>query len=252
MIRTLYALLLILLTHKAFGQFIDDPHTQPGLRGRIDSVVVNTWSPEENNKERTLVSKDVCIYNRNQHIITSYYYLYLPMPDIGVIKEPVKTAYTYDGKGNLIESMRYFSTGEPWVQTTYSKSADLVVSREYHCPDKSLTSTDSLIIDKNDRVIERDSYGEGLGLYSKSYFKYDKNRLIKKDTYSSNGALMFERQFRYDIDGNVIEDDNINGYREKHIYTYDKFDKKHNWLVRIEYLNARPYWTEERLIYYHK
>jgi hypothetical protein len=252
MIRTLYTLSLILLTHTAFGQFIDDTHTQPGLRGRIDSVVVKTWSAEENNQERTLVSKDVCIYNKNQHIITSYYYLYLAMPHTGVVKDPVKTAYTYDGEGNLIESMRYFSTGEPWVQTTYLKSADLVVSREYYCPNKILTNTDSLIIDKDERVIERDSYVKGLGLYSKSYFKYDKNRLIKEDTYSSNGVLMFERQCRYDIDHNIIEDDNINGDREKHIYTYDKFDKKHNWLVRTEYLNARPYWVEERLIYYHK
>jgi hypothetical protein len=238
-----------------FAQFTDNPHMGSAVKEKVDSVVTivsfyHIVNADSSIKE--LLSRDVKIYKKEK-LIKSYDRSYLGLAHTGIDSRPVKTVYIYDKEGNLIEQLRYFTTGEPWVKDVYLIHGLMITVYSYYCPDNSLTETDSLKTDVAGKMLQRSTYGKEANLFSKSLFKYDeRSNLLTEITYRDDGSLMFERYCKYDRDGNIIEDYNPHGDRQRHTYEYQKYDDRHNWLTQIEYINNQAMRIRDRKIYYRK
>jgi len=253
-IKPLFTFLFILSFVNCFGQFAFNVQPVSTLKGKIDSIVTTTLYRYNSGLRDTtkLVERLTNIYNKRKQLIESNNCSYIQPQHSGIDARPVKTLYIYDNNGNLIESNRYFTTGELWVKDTFFKNGSMVVAREYFCPNNQLTNTDTLKIDFFGRIKERDTYVRGVGLFTKSYFKYDeKGRLIVEDTFRGDGSLMFKHTCIYNVDGDIVEDNNPFGDREVHTYKYEKYDKMNNWLKQTEYVNHQSRVIQERVIAYY-
>jgi len=253
--KALFTCLFVMWMINCFGQFPNIYDASSILNGEVNSVVLSTLYVDKNvGKPDTtaLVSQSTSIYNKNKQLIESDDRSYLQPEHSRIDSRPVKTVYSYDNNGNLTGSRRYFTTGELWVKDTYSKKGSVIEGREFFCPDNSLTNTDTLTIDTFGRATECDTYVKGVGLFTKSYFKYDDaGRLVTENTYRDDGTVMYKRSCKYNADGDIIEDNNPFGDRDIHTYTYEKFDRMHNWLKQTECLNGQFYIIHERVIIYY-
>jgi hypothetical protein len=253
--KLLLICLFTLWLGNCFGQFTKDLYKSNILKGKIDSVVttISFAHDSTNHDPFYLIQRIAEIYNNNKKLLESQTSSFQPRPDIGVDKRPVKTIYIYDADGNLAESKRYYTTGELWVKEVYSKNGLTVVAQEYDYPDNKMNHTDKITIDSSGKIIEIDSYNKNMILFSKSYFAYDgSGKLIKEDTHYEDGSLMSDRSNKYNSDGDIVEYTDPFGYRKAvHTYTYEKYDKMHNWLKQTEYIDNEPYMVRERVIVYY-
>jgi hypothetical protein len=253
--RMLFTCVFALCIINCFGQFTNDFHNGTDLKGQIDSVVSKTLYVGKivGRPDTTeLVSQSTHIYNKKGQLVESDDRSFMQPEHSAIDSRPAKTFYTYDADGNLTESLRHYTTGQPWVKNTYSKKDSVIEMKNVFCPDNTQVDTDTIKMNANGRITECDTYTKGVGLYIKTYYKYDEaGRLIKEDTYRSDGSLMSKRTCKYNADGDIIEDNNPNGDRADHTFTYQKYDQMHNWIKQIEYVNPYFHIIHERSIVYY-
>ncbi|WP_461450851.1 hypothetical protein [Mucilaginibacter sp.] len=225
------------------------------LKGPVDSVITTTCFINKygGQTSTTDVYKCIALYDKKSQLVVVYDYSYYDF-DGGFAskRNPVKTKYTYDVVGNLTQLTRYFASGKLWTRNIFIVNNNEISEKEYYCVDNKVTDWDTVRLDVYGKNIERDDYSQGLGLFSKSYFKYDLNgKQIEEDCYRGIGSLMFVRYCKYDEDGNLIEDQHPNGDSEVYKYTYENYDKMHNWTIQTKYIKDKPYEVIERHITYY-
>ena len=109
--------------------------------------------------------------------------------------------------------------------------------------------------DKKGNNIETNSYNSDGSLGFKYIYKYDeKGNKIEVNIYDSDGNLNFRWIYKYDEKGNMIEDNKYwfdANLADVITYKYE-FDKKDNWIKKIEYRDNHPETITEREIEYYK
>ncbi len=252
----LFSCLFAFCLTNCFGQFIGGFSSDSPLKGKIDSITIVSTFIEKHTSKSILsdtISKEEYAYNEHRQLIESYYRFYMPTPHVGINSRPVKTIYLYDKAGDLFQSQRYFTTGKPWVKSTYVKNGFVIEARSYYCPDNSQGGFDTLKVNSKGRIIEDDHYDMGGKLYIKTYLKYNTNgQITKRSVNNADGSPTNNFYWAYNSFGDLTEEYSSFDADEKHTYRYDEYDKMHNWLHKIEYINGSPFKSISRKIYYRK
>jgi len=139
-----------------------------------------------------------------------------------------KTIYKYDDGGNEIEVNMYASDGSLYLKTTFKNDGNGNKTEEiWFTADGSLLSKDIYKYDGLGNKTEQSSYDDGI-LDTRYTYKVDENG----NDIERNG---------YDASGNLVS---------KNIYQYE-YDKKRNWIKRIDFENDIPQLFIEREIEYY-
>jgi hypothetical protein len=110
--------------------------------------------------------------------------------------------------------------------------------------------------DDNGRKIEENYYGADSALEHKSKYQYDeKGNVAEFDQYAvQEGWSLYKTSYKRNKKGNCIEL-NISSCNDttatRHTFEYLTYDKKGNWLKRVQYLNGKPKVVIERQIKYY-
>jgi len=169
--------------------------------------------------------------------------------------ESGKETFKYDDKGNPIELSRYYPVDSleiSWKYTYKYDDNDNIVEKNTYTNGSLEGSLVTYKYDDKDNLTEVSVYTiDGL-LHWKNIFIYDdKGNEIEKNSFQ-NGSLSWKEISKYDDNGNKIESSNFyqNGVNHKYIYKYD-YDKKNNWIKRIDFGGDTPKYIIERIIEYY-
>lgn len=220
-----------------------------------------------NSKNEVTRKYDITYNGKNP--VESYYY-----DDKGKITG--KETYVYDDNGNELSSSSYDADG------TFRYKFE----RKY---DKNNNEIEWLGINPNGRKETRQVWeynDKGLktvkyfyerydSLINKETFKYDeKGNLVEHNAFTPEGGQgFFSNDHAFDKNNYVLGDtilsrivnkyDENNNLIERYFYdnkgkvylTYEykyKYDEAKNWIQKIEYIDKKPVWIEEREIEYYK
>lgn len=156
-----------------------------------------------------------------------------------------KTIYTYNQKGDLIESSDYTKFGQNIGKVTMEYSAN-------KCIEKNSSSGQSIIknYDYKGNIIEEKTFDDAGKLFCRRNMKYDSKGYKIEEAYSV--CLNKEKDiFSYDINGNctgVVSYSPDGQIRSKKVYKYDKLgnlieessfdgDNQLVWSIKVKYSN---------------
>jgi len=173
-----------------------------------------------------------------------------------------KSTYKYDDEGNRIELNRYDSDGNlSWKETYKNDNEGNRIEMNTYGSDGSLSWKRTYKYDDEGNKIEISIYEHRFGrdgnFFGKSTYKYDdEGNRIEINRYGSDGSLASKITYKYDDEGNRIEEnkyiqfyDPDGSLTSKHTYKYE-YDKKGNWISRIEFEDDVPEYITEREIEY--
>jgi len=238
----MFTCLFILKFAVCFAQFTGSNHIDSYLNGKVDSVVTINYStlrgPDKLVK-KNITAKTVDLFNKKSELIAEFFYLHHG-------EQMVKSTtlnYTYDKNGNLLHLKIQRSNGEN-NETTYITKGSIV----------SLSNGVKIKIDAKGKKIENSEYDNSGKVSYKSYYKYNINeKLIEQNIYRGNdNSLMSTDVYEYDKYGNEVKEYDKSHPTQSITYTYDAYDKMHNWIKRTMYKYGTPIGIDERQIVYHK
>lgn len=223
----------------------------------------------------TLVYKNSMVYNGNNQATQQRSYS-------ANEKLNLKSSYTYNDHGNVIEIAVYTANDKLSARYTYKCDADgQVLAEAGYRADGSLNWKKKYEYNRRGQVIEMfrddsDNHFDRTYIYiynnkhqlkeeilkdadhifDKRYvYTYDKKgRRILEESYNSSAKLYSRLQYRYDGRGNKTEMNEMYAGEKsigRYSYTYD-YDRKGNWIRRIEYYNDIPKYIVTRDIVYHR
>lgn len=164
--------------------------------------------------------------------------------------------FKYDDRGNNIEGIWYKSDGSLDDRYTYKydDKGNKVEYKEYNS-DGILEEEYTWKYNDNGNIIEKYRYNFDGKLEKEYTWKYDDNgNLVEFNIYNSDGKLEEYIILEYDDNGNLVEDiwyNSDGSIYKKYTYKF-KFDKKNNWIERIEYIDDTPNSIIEREIEYYQ
>jgi len=165
----------------------------------------------------------------------------------------LKETYKYDEKRNMIEWNYYRSSEDSLTDRKTYKYDDNGNQIEYNYTsflDSSFNKREVTKYDEKGNIIENITYNRDGNLVSTSVFIYNnKGNLIETKLYSSNGGLDQRKTYHYDKVGNLVSWISFDGF-DKRKCEY-KFDKKGNWIKKIEFENGKLLSITEREIEYY-
>jgi len=171
----------------------------------------------------TLTKKETYTYNRWGKPATYIYNTY--QPDTKKWKKTTST-YTYDKKGNLLESK------EPWqtLRYTYDKNGNEIEVFEYNESGVLQKKNTGSYDDKNNKKEEINIiFSEDGSIDHKYKYTYDEaGRLIEWAKYDNKGNLLYTYRTLYDARGNKTEEVEESTVKIPKIKYQYKFDKKDN------------------------
>ncbi|TSJ38688.1 hypothetical protein FO440_19475 [Mucilaginibacter corticis] len=161
--------------------------------------------------------------------------------------------------------LSYDENGNAEFKNAYSYSANkkLVTLKGYFLDGKrSYTNSESYKIDASGRILEKYHYNEGFApdvkyQYEKTVYKYNAKGLrVEEVEYDLNGSKTSQRFNKYNQNNDLAETNYIwlkDQRGNEHItFTYTKYDKHHNWLIKNLFLNGHFHSVTERQITYYK
>ena len=160
----------------------------------------------------------------------------------------------FNDKGNNIERNIYNSDGnldKKWTYK-YDDKGNKIEVNGYNS-DGSLDNKLTFNYDDKGNSIEVNVYNSDGSLNEKRTYKYDdKGNKIEENWYNSDSSLYMKWTYEYNDRGNMIEK---NWYKSdgnlfsKTTYKHE-YDKKNNWIKRIEFEKEIPKYILEREIKY--
>lgn len=169
----------------------------------------------------------------------------------GELKE--KYIFEYDNKDNKSEQKIYDSDGSLRFKYLYKyDKKGILIEESIYNSDGSLFYKFLFEYDKNKKLRGMNSYDSDGELQEKYVFEYDKKRCkSEQKTYDSDGSLKYKFFHKYDKKRNLTETTIVDKLDQKYEYKYEyEFDKKGNWINRIEFKNNIPNEITEREIEY--
>ena len=156
----------------------------------------------------------------------------------------LKGTYKYDDDGNKIEFRRYIAEMESEFKKTYEYDDDgnMIVENSFDS-EGEINKKRTYEYDKNGNKIQFILFSSDGSMSSKSNYEYDRNgNRTQEIRYKADGSLSEKKTYKYDDNGNLIEENSIHSSGEIYenwSYEYD-YDKKGNWVKRIDFSNGVP------------
>lgn len=134
----------------------------------------------------------------------------------------------YDGKGNWLPDQT--------ISYKYDDIGNLIEVDTYYNTDGSLSGKEFFKYDDKGNRTEGKSYKSDGSLSSKSTTKYDVNgNRLEDNYYDAGGNLLNKTIYKYDDSENLVEMKNDGLLSGKCIYKSYQYDKKGNWIRRMEF-----------------
>ncbi len=208
------------LTNKNFYRL---DHLITNAKYKYDNIG-NLIQIDEYNYEGTISQKTIFLYNSQNNKIKST--IYLPHKKIFS-----KEVWEYDSKNNISE---YIITGK---DISYLSTRRLYKYNEIN------------------KQCEVDEYNKDGTFWIRTLKKYNSNGdIIEEAAYFDNNYLRNKRVYNYGNQSTEIADTlySNNGVNfGKYHYTYEAFDRDHNWLKVIGYKDGKIDFIKEREIIYY-
>ncbi len=201
-----------------------------------------------------LLSKEYCLMD----ILSSYKYKYDKRGRLieRMNFDRLDRKYEYDTSGNQIKELMYDSEGlmGSWMYKYDNKGNR--IERAGFLGD-SFVERWIKLYDRDNRKIKEymvDEEPDTIPTYSVITFEYDsKGRLTKTLTTDPDTTIQAVSTFKYDDKDNLVEHYSKNDFqrRTEELKTFKyEYDKKENWIQKIEYINSKPITITERKIEY--
>ena len=142
----------------------------------------------------------------------------------------------YDDWGNETEHNFYNDDGSLLDKVKFKYEGNRKSGSQY-TNDGILSSKSTYEYDNSANLTVVNWYKPDGSSIVKYTIKYDsKKNKVEEENYNADGNLTSKSRFKYDTKRNVIEriDSASDGSLSKTTYQYDKYDKKGNWLRKIE------------------
>ena len=263
LLKPFLIIILLLVSSVSYAQFINGLNHRLNLHGKVQSCVTTQYNHlRYDTSARYKVSFDSLIFNSKGQEIK------------GFTTSAVRGADTnkkycfipkYDKAGNLTEVLSYDENGNAEFKNAYSYSANkkLVTLKGYFLDGKhSYTNSESYKINGSGRILEKYHPNESFVpdvkcQYGKTVYKYNAKGLrVKEIEYDLNGLEISKRFLKYNQNNEMSESNFIwlkdQRGNEYITFTYIKYDKHHNWLVKNMFLNGKFHSVTERQITYYK
>jgi hypothetical protein len=167
-------------------------------------------------------------------------------------KQNTNTVFLNDKQGNCIESTwyKYDGTLISKEKLTYDENKNRIEKRNY----KSSGEQERFYIFKYDnsgnKIEERNHDAQGQLIYRHVY-KYDKKgrKIDELGFLEPNQVLDYSTTIFYDIHGNISKEINSGNRNYQMEFRYE-YDRRNNWIRKIEYRNNEPELILERTIEY--
>ncbi len=217
-------------------------------KGKLDSVITEYFNVEKsgNDEYLELNDKESLFFNAKGLLIEDW------ASDYGDAEEGAfKDIYVYDSAGNYSQELRYSSKGKLTGNVSYSFDPvrRLVETKTVN------TIRGRMLLDKAGNILEDITYNEYPIAFSTTRFKYNYKGLCTESYQTwTNSTDMQKITYFYNADNDLIKEVVINDGKllVTKTYSYEKFDKMHNWLIQKMYSNGRLSNVSERKIAYRK
>ncbi|GEM_PF-3919365 len=247
-----YLIILFLIFSCSFFVHYDDEYEK--LKGQVKTVEESTYSIIESNgkvEKSRLTSKIVMAYDKDGNEAGRKIY-----DTNGDLKEVI--ACLYNEQNKLKEETGINAQGEMTTRTTYKYN------------DKGMMVEENLwtLIYANPIATTTYSYDdEGRMKESIAWYSYKKDKVMWRYVYEYNaqGQKVMQKTFKEDgsLERKYVYEYNDKGYQSKEEVTGDvilgstyifkyQYDKKGNWIKRIEIFEGEPSGITERIINYYE
>ncbi len=222
------------------------------LIGSIDEVMSGKGEVKKGDKQ---LSSTITVFDERGNIIEETEakdIISLSGAITGKSQNKKKYTYKYDTSGNRVEKSIYHAEGTLWF--TYYYKYDDKGNQIESAPDENTLTKNIYKHDDKGSLIE-DIYILNGKQWSKKVFKYDlKGNIIEMQLFPDieKGTPSSITIYKYDDEGNEVETESHSPEGEifiKYSYKY-KYDKKKNWVIKIESINDKPNSFIEREIKY--
>lgn len=255
--------ILSTVTTVANAQFTNEVKLWNNLQGKVKTCTTIGYNIRKGDtaSKRIYIFDSVVFDNKGQ-VIKTFKSNTVRGADIN---KRIFTSYEYDSKGNLIGQLYHDFDGkaEAKLVYNYSRAKKLIMLKIYFLKEKdSSRVSDSYKVDAAGRVLEKYHYNESFVpdvkcQYVKTVYKYNaKGARIEELEYDLNGLEISKRFSKYDQNNQMLEtafiwikDERAN---EAMSFTYTRYDKHHNWLVRNRIIHGKLHSVNERRITYYK
>jgi len=258
------------------------------LNGKIKTITQNTYGEYSKGKDVIYIFDEYGLQIRRKGIGQDifYYYKFNKIIESSICradngKEYRKNEYLYDERGNLIKHIHIFLPNEKTItkyfynnenklieerdsrktiKYQYDANGDCVIEEEYGGKDVLTEKKEHKYI--NHKLVETFSWQrfEGEDLYIKDLYTYNENGTLKSNThiiyhYGSKNHIAMENttsyHYIYDDKNRLIEykEINIGDYLDV-TTTYENFDKKGNWQLKITYKDGKETKVTRKFEYY--
>lgn len=168
-----------------------------------------------------------------------------------------RRVFTTDKNGNITEMLRFDANDSLVLKSLhqFDKNNYEIQSYRYNATD-SLTSKTVSNYNESGNLIERFNYGADESLTTKTLYKYDNlGNITERTIFGSDENLIEKTIYQYNEKSLETEKNTFNpknNSNTKTTYKYEKYDKKYNWIERIEYKDDVAVKITEREIEYHE
>jgi hypothetical protein len=253
-----------LISFASYGQFTDDVKLWYNLHGKVRSCITVSYNMVKQGYGlgKQVTSFDSAVFNKKGQLIKAFRSNTVRGADIN---KRVSTVYKYDSKGNLAVQWFYNINGEAEAKLVYNYSTTKkqVKLKIYYLKEKeSSRVTDTYNINTRGQVLKRYHYNESFVpdvkyQYGTTVYKYNAKGLRTEElSYGLNDTVTAKRYFKYNSYNDQAEfayvwlkDERDNNTM---IFTYPKYDKNGNWLVRNRIINGKLHSVDERYFIFYE
>jgi hypothetical protein len=230
------------------------------IKGDVDSILNNQYMVAGGDSTiRENGTWYVSYYNKEGLLSQNHYYPYNSDKMGFDMKDPrsIRNINHYDGNGELSDKTNYDEQGQAYTKDVYTfdPSGISIELKHYYLPKQSLIYIKKLSLDIKGNVIGESVYDFFGKLENKYRYKYNAdNYCIEKVAISVDGFKEYKTLFTYN-NGDLIKEiqyDDVGKVLTTYVYQYPKYDEKHNWVIKRNYINGRLFQINERVIIYRK
>jgi uncharacterized lipoprotein NlpE involved in copper resistance len=233
---TLIILFALILLSGCSNQKNKNDWEKDNLKGKVKSLKVFDFKAVDRFgkiEKDSLKSKSIYTYDvKGNRIETNIYNSDGSLSD--------NFSYKYDDKENKIESNRYTSDGRLYLKMLdqYDNKGNKIESNWYNS-DSSLYLKTLYQYDNKGNKIKSNSYNPDGSFNDNFSYRYDnKGNMIESKSYKSDGSLEWKETNLYNNKGNIIKENLSFESYNKEMKNFDanseyKYDDKGNWIEQI-------------------
>ncbi len=163
--------------------------------------------------------------------------------------------YTYNAKDQKIVECGFRADGSLKWQYSYLYNAHGQVIEEVRDEeDGRFNFTIIYVYDRKGRLVEEISKDAQHSFDKRLVYSYDnKGRKVLDVQYNGSGELSSQRAYTYNAKGDRLSvSESFSGILQPQVTRFEyEYDRKDNWVKRVEYINERPaFWLSREIIYY--